>query len=90
MDLLFSRYASPHLLIDTVVEYGRFQHFVSEMFEAENDRIQWEYWLHRIYGKSYAEYREDVEEHGRSYAMTDGQVKAQLQSARSILRGFKI
>lgn len=88
--MLFSRYASPHLLIDAVIAYGQFHHFIMEMFEAENDRIQWEYWLHRVYGKSFAEYREDIKEHSRSYAMTDSQIKAQLQSARSILRGFKV
>ena len=90
MDLLFSRYASPDALLNAIIEYRQFEHFITAMFEAENDRIQWEYWLHRVYGKSFAEYREDIKERDRSYAMTDGQVAAQLKSARDILRGFKI
>ena len=90
MDLLFSRYASPYLLVDTVITYNQFRQFTAGMFDKENDRVQWEYYLHRVYGKSFAEYREDIKELGRSYAMTDGQVAAQLKEAGNILRGFKI
>ncbi len=90
MDLLFSRYASPYLLADAVITYGRFQHFIIGMFDKEDDRVQWEYYLHRVYGKSFAEYREDIKELGRSYAMTNGQVAAQLKEAGNILHGFKI
>lgn len=51
MDLLFSRYASPFLLLDSMIGCGRFLEFVSEIHDMNNERVindtLFDTWLHK-------------------------------------------
>lgn len=60
MDLLFSKYASPFLLLDQMISCGRFLEFVVEFIDLENERIQYEFWLHRVWDKSFNEFKEEI------------------------------
>lgn len=50
MDLLFSRYASPFLILDQMIEAGRFSEFINELYKIQNEETDnktiWEYYLH--------------------------------------------
>ena len=56
MDLLFKRYASPFLLLNTMIDSERFSDFVSKLFEFYNEEISWEYYLHKVFDKSFKEF----------------------------------
>lgn len=62
MDLLFKRYASPFLLLDEMLLCGRFQEFVTELFnihnkETENETL-WDLYLHSAFlEKSFVEFK---------------------------------
>ena len=53
MDLLFRRYASPFLLLDEVIKNNRLSEFVAEVMKSENERQTWEFYLHKVFDKSY-------------------------------------
>ena len=45
MDLLFSKYASPFVLLDEMLINNRLSEFVYEVAEKENDRKLWQMYL---------------------------------------------
>lgn len=61
MDLLFSKYASPFLFIDEMISCGRFFEFVIEFISMENERQEYDFWLHRVFDKSFDEFRKEIE-----------------------------
>lgn len=61
MDLVFSKYTSPFLLLDGFIGTGRFSEFVKEFIEIENERTTWEFYLHKIDDKTYAEFKAEIE-----------------------------
>lgn len=50
MDLLFNRYASPFLILDQMIDAGRFSEFINELYKIQNEETDnktiWEYYLH--------------------------------------------
>lgn len=57
MDLLFSKYASPFLFLDGMIETGRFTEFVLEFMEIHNDEYLYEFWLHKVFNKTFEEFK---------------------------------
>lgn len=45
MDLLFSKYASPFILLEQMLTLGRLSEYVFEVLNIENDRKLWELYL---------------------------------------------
>lgn len=45
MDLLFSKYASPFVLLDQMLLIGRLSEYVYELVQIENDRKLWQLYL---------------------------------------------
>lgn len=60
MDLLFKRYASPFLLLDEVILNNRFCDFVIEIMTSENERKTWEFYLHKVFDKSYEDFKSSL------------------------------
>ena len=60
MDLLFKRYASPFLLLDGMIETGRFLEFVLEFIDTTNEEKTYEFWLYKVFDKTYAEFKDIV------------------------------
>lgn len=60
MDLLFNRYASPFLLLDGMLETGRFSEYVRKFIDMQNEEKIYTLWLHKVYDKSYAEFKDQI------------------------------
>lgn len=60
MDLLFHRYASPFLLLDQVITYDNLSDFVTTIWNANDEEMQWQYFLAKIFDKSFAEFKESL------------------------------
>lgn len=58
MDLLFSKYASPFSFIDILIDCGRFSEFIDEFYQAENEEKEWQFFLHKVYDKSFEDFKE--------------------------------
>ena len=60
MDLLFSKYASPFLFVDLMISNGRFSDSIDAIWEAENEKRNWEFFLHKVHGISYSEFLDSI------------------------------
>lgn len=89
MDLLFSKYASPFLLLDTVISACRFSSFVRDFIDAENDRSIREVWLHKVWDKDFAEFRESVMNRARAAAAPKTSVETTIKTSLDILQDFE-
>lgn len=60
MDLLAQRYASPFLILDEFIKLQQLHEFTLEILKTIADKkvhdARWEYYLHRVYNKSFEEY----------------------------------
>ena len=65
MDLLFKRYASPFLLIDQLILTNGLDKFIDDLFkfmeEEKQEQTKWEFFLHKIYDKSWKEFCNEIE-----------------------------
>lgn len=90
MDLLFKRYASPFLLIDTMLEAGRFSEFVYELVglvnEETEEKIRWEFFLHKVFDKSYYEFVEDIKQSAQRQEPVD--FETAIKESYDILNNF--
>lgn len=90
MDLLFKRYASPFLLVDTMIEAGRFSEFVYALVGIVNDeneeKSMWEFFLHKVFDKSYYEFVEETKQTGKQQEPVD--FEAAIKESYEILRDF--
>ena len=63
--MLFKRYANPMIILEQMIRTQRFSEFINEFVRIQNeeleDRTQWEFWLHRVFDKTWAQFLEVVE-----------------------------
>lgn len=87
--MLFRRYASPYLILDEVISGFRFCEFIDYIISDHKEQQQWDYWLHRVYGMSFSEYKQLCEKPKESYSMTDYQVSKVMSDTKKILKKIK-
>lgn len=93
MDLLFKRYASPFLLLDSMLQSGGLAEFVTELLrirsKENDDKTLWEFFLHKIYDKSYAEFIESVQQTTAAASVSREEIEATVKHAFEILNNFE-
>ena len=62
MDLLFVRYASPFILLDGLILTNSLKNFVYDFFDFINEDREWEFFLHKVYDKSWSEFSNDMKQ----------------------------
>lgn len=91
MDLLFSRYASPFLLLDSMLECGRFLEVVSEIYDMNNDRVindtLFDTWLHKDFENDYSEFRRLMKQPMETPSQ-DIDFETTINDSRNILKNF--
>ena len=85
MDLLFSKYANPFLFLDGMIKTGRFSEFVIEFMNLNSEKTMWEYYLHKVYDKSYEDFKRSLLPVQKPTAKD---IKTTVNSSKSILGGF--
>lgn len=86
MDLLFSKYASPFVLLDTFIVARRFCDFVLTFADSENEYRMWEFYLHKVHDMSFDEFRKSCS--SRQMKQAEEQLETTLQNSQTILNGF--
>lgn len=86
-DLLFTKYASPQILLDQLISNGDFFDWVVEFINAENDRQAWEVWLHKIFDQTFEEFRNSIHPK-QPDPSTEEQLETTISNSKSILNGF--
>ena len=66
-----------------MIASGRFYEFVTEFINLENDRILWELYLHKVFDKSFEEFKS-------SFAVTQPKedIETTVKDSKSILESF--
>ena len=89
MDLVFKRYSSPFLLIDNLISAKRLLDFILELIDAINDEKLYEMWLHRIYDKSYPDFKNEVMDYNKTANADVQDIETTVNESMNILNNFK-
>lgn len=85
MDLLFSRYANPFLLLDSVLMSGGLSDFIVDFWELHDEEVTWQVWLHKVHDKSFDDFKQSL---ARSPRMSEEQLETIVGDSQSLLEGF--
>lgn len=89
MDLLFTRYASPFVLLDGLIMTNSLNSFVYDFFdfiiEERKEKTEWEFFLHKIYDKSWSEFSKEIEQSENQKPVDLG---ATLVKSKNMLNNF--
>lgn len=88
MDLLFKRYASPFSLLDGYIQTSRFCEFLHAFIEQKTEDDRWEYFLHKVWNKSYSEFCEALQESQDLQEMSDEDIETTIKKSMNILGNF--
>jgi CRISPR/Cas system-associated exonuclease Cas4 (RecB family) len=93
MDLLYKRYASPFSLLDNLIVNEQFNEYVQFLLnkeaEEKNDNMLWEFFLHKVYNKSFNEWKEEIKSKSQSKdAMNEAKKEEIIAKSNAILQGF--
>lgn len=92
MDLVFKRYSSPFLLLDTLIENGKFLEFIMELLEIYNDEQIYELWLHKVFDKSFSEFKNSAVRKQSTEevpVMDNKQISSIIKDSYEMLNNFK-
>lgn len=88
MDLLFKRYADPFSLIDGYIQTARFCEFINTFAEQKKEDDRWEFFLHKVWGQSYAEFCEALQTSQDLQDMSENDIKTTVKMSMDILGNF--
>ena len=89
MDLLFKRYASPFILLDNLILTSSSSSFIDELSDLiskeKEEQLQWEFFLHKVYDKSWKEFYDEV-----SQPINDEKIDlgATIKKSKNMLNNF--
>ena len=89
--MVFKRYANPFSLFDELIECNQFNEFIDTLNERYIEEFNYNYWLHKVFNKSYPEYKKEIQlsnDAQRGY-MNEDDVKATVKKSNEILSNFK-
>lgn len=89
--MIFKRYSSPFILIDELIESNQFNDFIPTIINNRNDDLLFEVWLHKVYDKSFTEFKESVDtsELAQTEALTEDEIKTTINKSKEMLSDFK-
>ena len=85
MDLLFKRYASPFVLLDSLILTNSLNSFIDDFIDFVKEDNEWEFFLHKIYDKSWSEFRSSIKQSDNQEPIDLG---ATLVKSKNILNNF--
>ena len=85
MDLLFKRYASPFLLLDSLILTNSLNNFISDFIDFVNKDKEWEFFLHKIYDQTWDEFSDSIKQYDDHEPIDLG---ATLMKSKNILNNF--
>lgn len=93
MDLLGQRYASPFLILDEFARLKQLHEFVvktlTRIAEEKTNDIRWEYWLHRVFDRTFEEYVRQCEKpEEKDSEMECAEIGNIISDSKALLNGF--
>ena len=88
MDLLGKRYADPSFLLDGYIRTGRLCDFVPSVIKAKNEDEQWQFYLHKVFDKTYSDFKQEIEDMSNVQNMSESSMEATIKNSFTILGNF--
>jgi hypothetical protein len=88
MDLLFKRYADPFSLLSGYIQTSRFCEFVNTFCEQKMEDDRWEFYLHKVWDKTYADFRDTLQNTQDLQEMSEAEMEATVKKSMDILGNF--
>ena len=88
MDLLFKKYADPFSLLSGYIQTSRFCEFINAFVKQNNEDDRWEYFLHKVWDKSYAEFCDALQVTQDLQEMSEADMEATIKESMNILGNF--
>lgn len=95
MDLLSKRYASPFSLLDNLIQAEQFnewvEYFLNKQAQEDNDKKMWEFFLHKVFDKSFDEWEKEAKTGQASNTvgvMDEAKKEEIIKRSEGILNGF--
>jgi len=88
MDSIFREYANPFSLLDVVIASGRFIEWIDQFLESHKEKIQWEHWLHKVFGQSWSDYVGETQVDQATMNMNRSQIETTIQDSYEIMNNF--
>lgn len=88
MDLLFKRYADPFTLMDGYIRTSRFCDFLHAVVKQQEEDDRWDYFKHKVWGKSYEEFCESVQTAQDLQGMSEDDIETTIKKSMDILGNF--
>lgn len=85
MDLLFHRYANPFLLLDNIILYGGLSDFISTVWEIREEEMQWQYFLSKVFDKSFEDFKEALKPQKR---MSQEEIETTIKNSMAMMDSF--
>lgn len=88
MDLLFKKYADPFSLLNGYIQTSRFCEFIHEFVKQKAEDDRWEYFLHKVWDKSYSEFCQILQTSQELQEMSVDTIETTVQKSMDILGNF--
>ena len=88
MDLLFKRYADPFSLMDGYIQTSRLCDFIQAFGKQKIEDDRWEYFLHKVWNKTYSEFCETLQTTQDQQEMSDDMIETTVKKSMDILGNF--
>lgn len=85
MDLVFHRYSSPFLLLDQIVDNDELSEFVTMLWDVTEEEREWEYFLAKVFDKSFSDFRESVKPQP---SISSEELKATVSESLNMINSF--
>ena len=91
-DVLYQRYGDPTMLLDNMIRAGRLSEFVDEFITIKNeetkDKTLWEFFLHKVYDKTYSDYLKEVDGPSEPETADMEQIETTVKNSMNLLDSF--
>ena len=88
MDLLFKRYADPFSLMNGYIQTSRLCEFIHTVIEQKLEDDRWEFFIHKVWGKSYADFCNTLQTSQDMQVMSVEDVETTIKKSMDILGNF--
>lgn len=88
MDLLFKRYADPFSLMDGFIQTSRLCEFIHTFSRQKAEDDKWDYFLHKVWDKSYSEYCQALQTSQDLQNMSEDTIETTIKKSMNILGNF--
>ncbi len=88
MDLLFTRYASPFLFMDGMIQNSMLCEFIGKVVNAKHEADEWEVYLHKVWDKSFSEFKQELQLNRQHQHMSSTCAEHTIKESMNILKNF--